>query len=157
MLGSKLACAHQSLASSGYVFSAAAPPYFSTSSIDAMNKIEANPAVLQKLAENAQLLRQELAAVKPESFAVSQSTSVPVVHVKLAKPSGDRKTDYALMQKLSQAALEQGVALVCPRYSDREYKKPEPSLRFTVSAQHTSEQIKQGVAAFKQAVATLLK
>jgi serine palmitoyltransferase len=151
-IGSKLAVGHQSLASSGYVFSASAPPYLSVAAIEAFNRIDKSPELLQKLSQNAQQLVQELESVLPNAFQVSHpNASIPLVHIRFADPVGDRQTRYAYFQQVAEKALEKGVAVVCPRYSDREYKKPQPSLRVTISLQHTAEDIKKGAAALKQA------
>ena len=46
----------QRLSSSGYVFSAALPPYLASSAITAIDVLEEHPSLLTKLQENVALL-----------------------------------------------------------------------------------------------------
>lgn len=146
-VGSRLITEHQRLASIGYVFSASSPPYFSTAGIEALNKIDAQPELMERLATNISLMHQEL----KNSFPVGGSAviigdgKVPIFHIGLANPPGDRKEHVALINKIAEESLQSGVAVVCPRHNSKEYARPPPTLRLTVSANHSSEQIKEGV------------
>lgn len=142
------------MASTGYCFSAASPPYFSTAAIEAIKKIEETPQLVQKLKQNSSLLVRELKEQLPKKFAISASNvDIPIAHIKLADSTIDTTRVAKFMKQVVKMALKEGVAVVVPRFNDRDRAQPAPSIRLTVEANHTEADIKLGV----QTLATVLQ
>ena len=51
---------HQRLSGLGYCFSASLPPYLATAAIDALDRLDHNPGLAQKVTHNAAHMRQLL-------------------------------------------------------------------------------------------------
>ncbi|KAJ6418640.1 hypothetical protein OIU84_001914 [Salix udensis] len=62
--GSSRVIDHQRLSSSGYVFSASLPPYLASAAITAINVLEDNPALPEKLKENIAILWKGLSNIQ---------------------------------------------------------------------------------------------
>ena len=134
------------MASTGYCFSAASPPYFSTAALEAIKRIEDSSNLTQQVLVNSKIMESELKAKLPKkvTFATSAVT-IPIFHIKLADSMIDVKKSATLMSEIAAKALQQGVAVVAPKYNERDRSQPAPSIRLTVSANHTEADIKQGV------------
>jgi len=145
-IGSRKITEHQRLASTGYCFSAASPPYFSTAALEAIRKIDETPKLMQQVSSNATIMERELKAKLPKKVSLSSSAvAIPIFHIKLADATIDVKKSSALMTEIAAKALKQGVAVVASKYNERDRAQPAPSVRLTVSANHTEADIKQGV------------
>jgi serine palmitoyltransferase len=154
--GNKAIVYHQRLNSSGYVYSASLPPLLAAASIAAFDIIDQNPNLLVQLQKNVELFRKGLTAIP--GFTISTAPQVPVIHLRLAKPSGDRYQDESTLQNIVDEALTNDVLLTRAKYvHEKEAFLPEPSIRLTVSSSNTEKQINDAISVIKSAAAKFLQ
>jgi len=130
----------QRLNSSGYVYSCSLPPLLATASIAAFDILEEEPQLLESLKQNVQTFIKSFPAnglVKITSSPIS-----PLVHLRLTNPSGDRYQDESTLQKIVEAALDNGVFLTRAKYVHQNEKfLPAASIRVSISAALSKKQI----------------
>jgi serine palmitoyltransferase len=90
---------------SGYVFSAALPPYLATASSYAIAMLQAEPSRLERLKTNMASLRTKLIKEIPGLTTPAQEGS-PVLPVQLAHPSGDDVADGKLLETMARYASD---------------------------------------------------
>jgi len=147
---------HQRLNSSGYVYSASLPPLLAAASLAALDIIDQNPNLLTQLQKNVELFHKGLSTI--EGITVSSSPQIAVIHLRLAKPSGDRYQDEVTLQSIVEEALTNDVLLTRAKYvHDKETFLPEASIRVTASSANTEKQINQAISVIKNAVAKVIQ
>lgn len=67
---------HQRLSGLGYCFSASLPPYLATAAIDALDRLDQNPGLAQKVTHNAAHMRQLLQQIPGLQVCHSSNTLV---------------------------------------------------------------------------------
>mmetsp|Transcript_21080 Transcript_21080/g.35187 ORF Transcript_21080/g.35187 Transcript_21080/m.35187 type:complete len:471 (-) Transcript_21080:17-1429(-) len=145
---------HQRLAGAGYCFSASLPPFLAAAAVEALNIIETHPEKLDDLRQRATYLYKALSSHL--QLSVMGDCGSPVLHVRLSGRSGTRDDDRTTLQQIVDEALSNGVLLTMPHYSSLErLSPPEPSIRMTVSATHTEQEIDHGVKVLLDAVKSL--
>lgn len=101
--------------------------------------------VLARLASNVEVARRLLQKhLLPSVLTVHGDAASPLLHLRLAR-ARSRAQDAALLQRISQACLREGVALPRARYVDGEKYQPPASLRLCVSAVHTVELLEKAI------------
>jgi len=149
--GNKTVIFHQRLNSSGYVFSASSPPYLVSSAIKAISLIQENPDLIRALHAKVDILQRELAGI--EHFGLrfrAAAAPVPVIHLRLTKPSGDRFEDERRLQAVVDEARKRGLLLSRAQYVDVEKFIPPPSIRLTVTVMHDDQEIVEAAAVIKK-------
>lgn len=144
--GDKLVVDHQRLSGKGYCFSASSPPYLCTAAIEGLKILtdtETNEGqkLLLQLRENSISLRKNLEAnnTMTDLVQISGANGSPIVHVLLNLDDDKAK---GILRKTADTLLStKGIAVAFPKYSEKERKKPRPSLRITVTAEHTKAEI----------------
>jgi len=126
---------HQRLSAAGYCFSAAAPPYTSSASIAALELLKAKPEMCEILRARAGRLRRALANLPGVELRGDEVS--PVLHLRLEKPLASLAAEVALMDQIYNELWAQGVAVAVSEYTQNERNPPRPSLRVTVSVQHS--------------------
>jgi len=131
---------HQRLNSSGYVFSAASPPYLVSCARAALEQLQQRPALVQKLQDNARRFRKALKEQLNGSMQMTGSEESPLIHLRLPKPAATRVASELLLQRICDAAADQGLALTRAKHIPAE-KLPPPSIRLTVMAEHSASEL----------------
>jgi len=132
---------YQRLMGSGYVFSAALPPYLATASSHALVRLEREPGRLLRVRESAQGLRAAIAHVPGLTTTASEDS--PVLPITLACPSGDTLLDAGALDSIARRMQEMGWGLCVAHATNltgvRRAVPLTPSLRVFASAAHTPE------------------
>jgi serine palmitoyltransferase len=149
---------HQRLSGSGYVFSAAAPPFVSVVAMKAMDILAEEPSLLTQLQTNVKLLHQGLSSIK--GLRVTSDDCSPTIHMRV-QDGDDMDHHEAQLQEIASHALEQkgGVVVLPSRTMAADKKGADPwcpSLRVTVSAAHTKTQIKESIVVLTKAAKAVL-
>jgi serine palmitoyltransferase len=148
---------HQRLSSTGYVYSASLPPLLAAASIAALDTIDQAPSLLSQLRKNVETIYQGLSSIDGLTATSSPQISA-VIHMRLSKPSGDRYKDEALLQQIVDEVLKDNVLLTRAKYVHaKEAFIPPPSIRVTISAANTTQQLNQTVEAIRRAASKILK
>lgn len=153
-VGSANIVSHQRLAASGYVFSASLPPFLSVAATEALNVIDEQPTLLQRLRGNASLLSDLLTDIDPRVEIHGELGVSPILHLHL-QPA-DRTDAESVLQRIVEACLSHGVALTRAKYSRRHDTTPRPSIRLVASASLTEDAIRDAAAVIRRVVPTAL-
>jgi len=145
---------HLRLNATGYVYSASLPPLLAAASISAFDLIDEQPQLLSILARNSQFLFKGLSTIP--GLVVGSQFECPIIHVGLAHSTGDRYLDEKALQRVVDEALIHGVFLTRAKYvhSDEKFLPPA-TIRVTVSAAHTIEQLSRALETIRSAAKTL--
>lgn len=149
-VGRRKVTEHQRLAGSGYCFSASNPPYLVASGIKSLQMLREQPERVERVRQNAKLLRQLLSNMP--GTVLCGDEAVPFMHLRIAKPAEKRIQDERLLQRIVDSAREQGVALTRAKYVHTTKLLPPPSIRVTVSCDHTEEQLREAAAVIRKTV-----
>jgi len=150
---------HQVLSGAGYCYSASLPPLLAVAALQALRCIDSRKDLQSKLLANAKTFRDALAAeIKKASCStvtIGGDAISPVVHVRVE--GAERAAADAVLENVVDSTLDQGLALTRSVYlAEEEMHVPAPSLRISVSAGHTTEELKAAAktiaAAFKAAL-----
>ncbi|CAI5725523.1 unnamed protein product [Hyaloperonospora brassicae] len=147
--GSQEVVDFQRINSAGYVFSASAPPFTSACCSEAIRIMKDEPELFTKLRVNAKLAHDALYAGVQELYSISEATVSPIVHLRLlpevVSRVGSEEEQRAVQRKVCdevmQKCLAKGVAICSPRYKTYQTLEPLPSLRVSVTAIHSPEEI----------------
>lgn len=159
-VGSREVVAHQRLNAAGYVFSASLPPYLAAGALAALRLLErlesdggdAGPRA--RLAANAARLRAGVAALPGVALPLAGHPSVPLLHLRAARPLADPGEELARLERVcGRARRDGGVLVATAKHSVVERAPPPPSLRLAVSCAHTAAQVDACVAALARALA----
>ncbi len=118
-----------------YTFSNTVPPAVVTASIAAIDLIEGDPAIVNRLHKNTEHFRREIVRA---GFTILEGHH-PIVPVMLG--------EAALAQEMSRALLDEGVYIKGLWYPV--VPKGEARLRAQISAAHTQQDLEQTIEAFK--------
>ena len=117
-----------------YTFSNTMPPMVVTASLAALDLIETDPSIVNRLHENTAYFRREIVKA---GFTILEGRHA-IVPVMLG--------EAALAQEMSRALLDEGVYIKGLWYPV--VPKGEARLRAQISAAHTMEDLAQAIAAF---------
>lgn len=165
---------HQRLSGAGYCFSASAPPFTARAAAAALERMKAKPELLDKLRSNRERMNEALegrdegkvlGGIVPERLVVGSDPLSPIVFLELAPPSEDgdassaldgltREEQSAVLDVVAASCLRRGVALVSTggHVMDHLHKIPPPSLRLTLSASQSAEDVDEAVRVLRDAV-----
>jgi glycine C-acetyltransferase len=118
-----------------YTFSNTMPPAVVTASIAAIDLIESDPTIVNRLHENTDYFRREIVRA---GFTILKGHH-PIVPIMLG--------EAALAQEMSRALLDEGVYIKGLWYPV--VPKGEARLRAQISAAHTQQDLEQTIEAFK--------
>jgi serine palmitoyltransferase len=147
-VGSPQVVEHQRLGGAAYCFSASLPPYLATASIEALSILKRDgKQLLPKLEKNTTLMINGLNKMLPQPLHLDATPGIPIMHIRLKKyDHSQHKVVHKKVQQIVREALKQGVHVSAPQYSDREYQRPAPSVKVTVTAHHTEEEIQKCIS-----------
>ncbi|XP_076086719.1 serine palmitoyltransferase 1-like [Mytilus galloprovincialis] len=153
--GRKYVIDHQRLSGLGYCFSASLPPMLATAAIEALNIMQNDSSILQRLRENCRKMYDGLSMIS--GVEVMGDPLAPIKHVRLAEISDNRELDMQTLQRIADQAMENGIAIVLARYLEKEeHKLPPPSIRIAVNCQLTENEINRVVDVFTNACRSVL-
>ena len=143
----------QRLAGSGYCFSASNPPYLVATGIKSLEIMKNHPERVQAVRRNAQYLRNRLASVP--GVVLSGSDGIPIIHMRLDEEhaSARRIDTERTLQRIVDSARQRGVALTRAKYVHTTKFLPPPSIRISVSCDHTEQQLQEAVDVIQAVVA----
>jgi serine palmitoyltransferase len=143
---------HQRLSGAGYCFSASSPPYTATAGIHGFQMLESDSKCVAQLARKSALLRKSLKSIH-HNVSFAGEDNVPLVHLRLKESIGTRKADELFWRAVSEQLYKgYNIIVQCPRYIAMEDAIPEPSLKVTVSADHSDEDIIAACKAVKDTI-----
>uniref|UniRef100_T1J9G1 Serine palmitoyltransferase 1 n=1 Tax=Strigamia maritima TaxID=126957 RepID=T1J9G1_STRMM len=138
--GSTYVVDHQRLSGLGYCFSASLPPMLASAATAAIKIIEEDPSIIETLSSNAQSIHSKLKELN--GLEVTGIPISPIKHLHLATCNDSRDVESAKLEKIVHYAWENGVALTMASYLEQdEVHLPRPSIRLTVNALLTEEDI----------------
>ncbi|PVD22741.1 hypothetical protein C0Q70_15997 [Pomacea canaliculata] len=153
--GKKFIIDHQRLSGSGYCFSASQPPMVAVAATTALKLMEKNPHLLLTLRENCQRVHEAVKQI--DGVEVRGDPISPIQHLQLTEPAADRDLDLRMLQMVQDMSISQGVAITVARYlENEEHLLPQPSIRLSVSAHLTAEDIDKSLAIIKSAFRAVL-
>jgi len=144
---------HQRLSGLGYCFSASAPPMLAQAAISALEVLEKSPDMLVRLEEMSKYAHSRLATLK--YFSISEDPASPIIHLRLAAPSGQREADLNTLRTIVQLAEEQGVALTVAAYLDDEIHMPPASIRVSINCELSRDEMDRVVDVLQSVVQQL--
>lgn len=147
--GSQLVVDNQRINSAGYVFSASAPPFTSCASSTALEIIDAErDSIFPNLRRNTALVH-ELLQARLRDFVIMSSEDSPLIHLgyrgSLEEDSTQEHVLDEMYQRVVETCLEKGLAISKSYYRLNQNLRPPPTLRLTVFAIHSSEEIHAAV------------
>eukprot|EP00890_Picochlorum_soloecismus_P000370 jgi/Picsp_1/1333/NSC_04813-R1_serine palmitoyltransferase 1-like len=156
--GSREIVDHQRLSGLGYCFSASLPPYLASTSMAALDVIEMEGTHrMKKLQENAKYFRESLASSKTFHVAGGAASLIsPLIHVRLHPSSTDKNTwddEELILQRIVNHCLDcSHVLLAVAKYSKLDSTfRPAPSIKVTVTTEHSKADIDQALRALHHA------
>mmetsp|Transcript_76270 Transcript_76270/g.204905 ORF Transcript_76270/g.204905 Transcript_76270/m.204905 type:complete len:274 (-) Transcript_76270:702-1523(-) len=166
-LGEPSVVNHQRLSSTAYCFSASLPPFNATAGIVALRLLRSEgkdrvAALRRNCVAMHKLLTAALAGSRGDGGAEGGGLWLmgdeisPVKHLHLVHSTGNRAGDEALLYQVCDEVLEKaGALLVVCDYSPLQKRAPRSSIRLTICAAHTEEQLEACAAAIGKAAARL--
>jgi len=143
---------HQRLSGAGYCFSASAPPFTTNAAIAALNILRSEPQLVATLNKNVTYMLEQLKAKCPKLEILSQDIS-PIVHLGFS----DSKDEYEenemkiIMARISKECLANGIYIPNSKYTSMVKNIPPPTLRLTVNALHTQEEMEKAAEVLAKA------
>jgi len=158
---------HQRLNGSGYIFSAAMPPFLAACAEEAIDILDADTTRLETLAKNTDLFtahfrkRNDGASVAHFGLEVTSAPESPVVHLRLDQsvlPTNNRDEEEDILEEICQHCLKSSNVLISrAKYIDAEAFPPPPSIRVCISAAMTTSDLDEIVEALKKATDVAVK
>ncbi|XP_038712723.1 long chain base biosynthesis protein 1-like isoform X1 [Tripterygium wilfordii] len=154
--GSARVIDHQRIGSSGYCFSASLPPYLASAAITAIDILEDNPAMINKLKENIALIWKGLSGI--QGLCLASNPESPIVFLRLQKSTGTTKGDLHLLEEISNRVLkEDSVYVVASKRSTLDKCRLPVGIRLFVSRAHSESDLLKACESLKRISALVLK
>lgn len=158
---------HQRLSGSGYCFSAASPPFTASAAIQALRKLKNEPDnMLSKLSENKQYLYDKLQAFshsQEDLILISSDIRSPILFLVLAEcPETEDIDATVFLSEVVRECVRRGLGAVSAgQHNSRAgtqllRKEPPPSIRLSVSAAHTKEDIDFAVKVLSESLGVVM-
>jgi serine palmitoyltransferase len=149
--------AYQRLMGSGYVFSASLPPYLATASLHAICRIEAEPAMIDKLRDAARRIRSALVSGEIPGLTTEADAESPAIPVKLCAGIGSGNENL-LLHRIAARMRSKGFGVCVARTSPAilPSHRPAPCLRVYAHASHSPEQIDAMLTVMREAALDIL-
>lgn len=143
---------HQRLSGQGYCFSASMPALMTVSASEAINYLEQNPSIMTRLRENVATIYK---ALKPISQLLIESDPVsPIIHLRI---KGELSDEEDLLEAIKKECLKKGIFVVNARYvNHQELHQKKPSIRLSLSAGFSKNEIEKIASNLKSAVQSVL-
>ena len=147
---------HQRLNGYGYIFSASLPPFLAVAADRALTCLEEHPDGVKRLKENAVFVRSAMSAIPGLKLlggisAKSDTAVSPVLHLELANEMESKAAREKLSAIVDEVCQGSNILLSVPEFSGLEWHTPSPTLRLSVSMQHTRDELMFAVNAIRDA------
>ncbi|XP_051136101.1 long chain base biosynthesis protein 1 isoform X2 [Andrographis paniculata] len=153
--GSARVIDHQRLSSSGYVFSASLPPYLASAAITAIDVLEENPKLIEKLKENIAIVHKGLLNV--QGLQIISDRESPIVFLRLKTSKGSPKADLQLLDDIADRLLkDHSVFVVTTKRSTVDKCKLPVGIRLYLSAAHSESDLGKACESIKTVAADVL-
>jgi len=155
VVGRSFVIDHQRLSGAGYVYSASLPPLLAVAAITALDIIDESN-LQEGLAKNATHFRNAIRAKfekeKVTQVQVDGYSASPIVHLRLPLASAsDRSEANRTLDAITADCLSRGLVLTRAKYiADMEMHLPDPSIRVSISAGHTTKELSDAVDSIAQ-------
>ncbi|EFJ44316.1 hypothetical protein VOLCADRAFT_82885 [Volvox carteri f. nagariensis] len=148
---------HQRLSGSGYCFSASLPPYLAVAGSTMLKLLKPDKTGSSPGKELMSLLQKRIKSLREQLFGGATLPS-PVLHLHLAKPSGNASEDLSTLVHVADHMLVNGGVLVgVSQYSMLDIHQPPPSLVMFANVGLGEKEILIVVAALRKAVKDVIK
>lgn len=146
---------HQRLAGKGYCFSASSPPYLSTAAIEALKILENDKELLEKLRTNIKEMQESLKKVSTKKVQFKFYPNSPIFHLAL-EGNYNKKETTEILEKIVDKVLEKGFAITRSKYADQDHSQPLQTIRFTVSVEHTLQDIQNFITSLSKSIEEII-
>uniref|UniRef100_A0AC34F4P3 Aminotransferase class I/classII domain-containing protein n=1 Tax=Panagrolaimus sp. ES5 TaxID=591445 RepID=A0AC34F4P3_9BILA len=157
--GRSFVVGHQRLSGLGYCFSASLPPLLATAASEALRILQNEPDRFQRLNNNSRRLHYGLKeTLKGSSFKVIGDDISPMQHVIFNSADDNTKESCQKLDLLLNEMFDNSSILVTrSHYLEGDEAFPvQTSLKFTISSEHTAEEIDKILKAVKTALPNVL-
>ncbi|GLI60858.1 hypothetical protein VaNZ11_003073 [Volvox africanus] len=156
---------HQRLSGSGYCFSASLPPYLAVAGSHMLRLLRPDKSgnspgkeLMSLLQKRVRSLRDQLKGIPGLKLFGGAALPSPVLHVHLAKSSGNPVEDQETLYKIADHVLVNGGVLVAvSQYSKLDIRRPPPSLVIYANVALGEKEILTVVGALRKAVRDVIK
>ncbi|KAH7106841.1 serine palmitoyltransferase [Auriculariales sp. MPI-PUGE-AT-0066] len=177
--GSTVMVEHQRINSAAVVFSAAMPPMFGVAGSEVLKRLQSSTTPLDMMRTNLRAAHDVLRQTR--GVKIPSDDRSPVIHLVLARTAPSEKTltvpeasyfvtekapnadelrfavEEKVLQRVVERALGHGVLITrARRLRGQENPEPRPSIRITISAAMTLEDIKHSCRVVKESVEAVL-
>uniref|UniRef100_A0A914YXB4 Serine palmitoyltransferase 1 n=1 Tax=Panagrolaimus superbus TaxID=310955 RepID=A0A914YXB4_9BILA len=155
--GRSFVVGHQRLSGLGYCFSASLPPLLATAASEGLRILQNEPDRFQRLNDNSRRLHNGLKdTFKGTSFKVIGADISPMQHV--IYDSNDAKESCQKLDVLLNEMFDNSSILVTrSHYLEKDEAFPvQSSLKFTISSEHSAEEIDKILKAVKTALSNVV-
>lgn len=140
-VGSKQVTSHQRLSSSAYVFSCALPPFVAKAATKSLEIIKEKNRI-DLLSKNCALLHQLLKKIT--SMDVLHQLESPIAHLRL-KNTVEFVNANAIIQNIVNQLRNCKILVARSYYCKQEKNTPPPSIRITICAKHTKDDLEKAI------------
>lgn len=146
---------HQRLSGAGYCFSASAPPFTACAAVASLRLLESHPELVERLQSNSRYMyecldKHKALITNKSKLVVTSDSRSPIIVLQLERAS---MHESAIMSGIMRECLQRGIAIVSKEGQDTVTNSPgrtqlPPSLRITISALHTKDDIDKLIDVF---------
>lgn len=148
VIGDDEVSSHQCLSSFGYVFSASAPPFQINCASTAIGLM--NEKLSKKLAKKIKMLRLEIFDKINDFKSISHPDS-PLLYLQLATPLASLQEEKNVIHDIYKHCMKEGLCLFSTSTMPTDKYTGKPSIRLTISVEHTDAHIETAVSILKSA------
>ncbi|XP_075219139.1 serine palmitoyltransferase subunit I isoform X2 [Lycorma delicatula] len=154
-VGSSFIVEHQRLSGLGYCFSASLPPLLAAAAIKALDKIEENTFLLSALSDRCHWVHNDISENNEinEVLKLEGHPDSPVKHLRIKDVfSLSYDNQLEILNKIVSYCMSRGIAVITSSYLTAiEKVLPAPSIRLTVSAVISQQDIKHLINVMEEA------
>ena len=149
---------HQRLSGAGYCFSASAPPFTASAVIESIAALQARPDLVNILANNRKILLEGLKSVPKFEVISDVRSSIIFLRFQDPFPRYSLIDEEELYARIAQKCLEGGLMIVSTEHvKPLLHITPPPSIRITITAAHSQQDIDEAVRVLTKAVNAVVR
>ena len=166
-IGNEEVVDHQRLSGAGYCFSASLPPFLATAAQACLEKMEAEPHILQVLKDNIAYFYDKLQVDLPDVLKITSSNGIsPILFLQLNHDNDvsvnidamTRRQQIDLLDEIAMKCLTNGLFVVSTgrHVVQHLHKIPPPALRLTIMAKQSKADIDTAIQVLNDVVADVI-
>ena len=150
---------HQRLSGAGYCFSASAPPFTASAAIESIEALKARPELVTVLADNRKFLLDELRRRVPKLEVISDDrSSIIFLRIQDPFPRYSLVDEEEMYANIAQKCLDNGLMIVSTEHvKPLLHITPPPSIRMTITAAHSKNDIDEAIRILTRAVNAVIR